>query len=67
MEFSARELHAIARMTGSLLGYAVPDRNYDPELIVSIFNRTSQKLSDVLMATVSVSKPQDHYYDRRGG
>ena len=51
IELTAKELEAIARITGTLLGYAVPDRYCDREVIVKIFNVASEKLSDLLIAT----------------
>jgi hypothetical protein len=56
---SARELHLMAKITGTLLGYAVPDRNCDRELIESIFNRTSEKLSELLITTASTPRRRD--------
>lgn len=50
IELSAKELLLIARMTGLLLGYAVPDRYCDRELVLSIFNRANEKLSELLTA-----------------
>jgi len=49
IELTAKELEAIARITGTLLGYAVPDRYCEREVIVKIFNVASEKLSDVLV------------------
>ena len=50
IELTAKELEAIARITGTLLGYAVPDRYCDREVIVKIFNVASEKLSDLVIA-----------------
>lgn len=50
IELSAKELLLIARMTGILLGYAVPDRSCDRELVLSIFNRANEQLSELLIA-----------------
>lgn len=49
IELTAKELEAIARITGTLLGYAVPDRYCEREVIVKIFNVASEKPSDVLV------------------
>ena len=51
IELSAKELLLIARMTGVLLGYAVPDRYCDRELVLNIFNRANEKLSELLTVT----------------
>jgi hypothetical protein len=51
IELTAKELEATARITGILLGYAVPDRCCDREVIVNIFNVASEKLSDLLITT----------------
>jgi hypothetical protein len=56
IELSAKELLLIARMTGVLLGYAIPDRYCDRELILSIFNRANEKLSELLAVTEPVSR-----------
>jgi hypothetical protein len=56
IKLSAKELLLIARMTGLLLGYAVPDRYCDRELVLSIFNRASEKLSELLAATEPLSR-----------
>lgn len=49
IELTVKELDAIARITGTLLGYAVPDRYCDREVIVRIFNVASEKLSYLLI------------------
>jgi len=51
IEFTAKELDAMARISGILLGYAVPDRYCDREVVASIFNVASEKLSDLIIAT----------------
>jgi len=56
IELSAKELLLIARMTGVLLGYAIPDRYCDRELVLSIFNRANEKLSELLAVTGPLSR-----------
>jgi hypothetical protein len=51
IELSTDELLLIARVTGTILGYAVPDRYYDRRLVLSVFNRAREKLSDSLPVT----------------
>jgi hypothetical protein len=48
IEFSPQELLTIARITGTMLGFAIPDRYYDREVVLSIFNRANDKLSELL-------------------
>jgi hypothetical protein len=50
IELLARELFLIARLTGILLGYAVPDQYFDPVLVAGLFNRTNEKLIELLTA-----------------
>jgi hypothetical protein len=51
IELSPDELLLIARITGIILGYAVPDRYWDRRLLLSVFNRVHEKLSESLIAT----------------
>jgi hypothetical protein len=46
IELSTDELLLIARVTGMILGYAVPDRYCDRGLVLALFNRTQEKLSE---------------------
>jgi hypothetical protein len=51
IELSTDELMLIARVTGIILGYAVPDRYCDRRLLLSVFNRAREKLSASLPVT----------------
>jgi hypothetical protein len=44
IEISTDELLLIARVTGIILGCAVPDRYCDRRIVLAIFNRARQKL-----------------------
>jgi hypothetical protein len=46
IEVSAEELLLIARVTGVILGYAVPDRYCDRRLVLTVFNKAQKKLSE---------------------
>jgi hypothetical protein len=46
IELSTDELLLIARVTGVILGYAVPDRYCDRRLVITIFNKAQKKLSE---------------------
>jgi hypothetical protein len=62
IELSARELFLIARMTGIRLGYAIPDQYFDPILVADLFNRTNEKLIELLTGEVGrgvISGPVD--------
>jgi hypothetical protein len=48
IELSPGELFLIARLTGIRLGYAVPDQYFDPVLVAGLFNRTNEKLVELL-------------------
>ena len=65
IELTANELDAIARISGTLLGYAVPDRYCDREVIVNIFNVASEKLSDLLIATARNAPFEDGLGEKR--
>jgi hypothetical protein len=51
IEISTDELLLIARVTGIILGYAVPDRRYDRRLVLAVFNRTHEQLLQSLTET----------------
>jgi hypothetical protein len=51
IELSTGELMLIARVTGIILGYAVPDRYCDCRLLLRLFNRAHEKLSASLAVT----------------
>ena len=51
IELSSDELLVIARVTGIMLGFAVPDRYCDCRLVLSVFNRAQEKLLESLTAT----------------
>jgi hypothetical protein len=53
IELSTDELLLVARVTGIILGYAVPDRYCDRGLVLAIFNRAQQKLLESATATGS--------------
>jgi len=53
IELTAEELLVIARLTGILLGYAIPDRYCDRELIQNIYKRANEKIVQLL----AVEKP----------
>jgi hypothetical protein len=59
IELSTDELLLIARVTGAILGYAVPDRYYDRRLLLSVFNRAREKLSESLPVTGAPSGHRD--------
>jgi len=46
IELSTDELLLIARVTGVILGYAVPDRYCDRRLVLTVFNKAQKKLSE---------------------
>jgi hypothetical protein len=46
IKLSTDELFLIARVTGVILGYAVPDRYCDRSLVLAVFNRAQEKLSE---------------------
>ena len=46
IELSTDELLLIARVTGMMLGYAVPDRYCDRRLVQAVFDRAHEKLSE---------------------
>jgi hypothetical protein len=61
IKLSTDELLLIARVTGVILGYAVPDRYCDRSLVLAVFNRAQEKLSESVsnysgQATVSVRR-----------
>jgi hypothetical protein len=63
IELSTDELLLIARVTGVILGYAVPDRYCDRRLVLAVFNRAQQKLSESVsndsgQATASVQSSE---------
>jgi hypothetical protein len=51
IELSSDELLVIARVTGIMLGFAVPDRYCDCRLVLRVFNRAQEKLLESLTAT----------------
>jgi hypothetical protein len=46
IELSTDELLLVARVTGVILGYAVPDRYCDRRLVLTVFNKAQKKLSE---------------------
>jgi hypothetical protein len=46
IELSTDELFLVARVTGVILGYAVPDRYCDRRLVLTVFNKAQKKLSE---------------------
>jgi hypothetical protein len=50
IELSTNELLVIAQITGALVDYAVPDRYWDREVLVSIFNKANETLVNILTA-----------------
>ncbi|MBV8815234.1 MAG: hypothetical protein JO271_12160 [Verrucomicrobia bacterium] len=46
IELSTDELLLIARVSGVILGYAVPDRYCDRRLVLTVFNKAQKKLSE---------------------
>jgi hypothetical protein len=51
IELSTDELLLIARVTGIMLGFAVPDRYCDCRLVLRVFDRAQEKLLESLTAT----------------
>jgi hypothetical protein len=51
IELSTDELLMIARVTGIMLGFAVPDRYCDCRLVLGVFERAQEKLLESLTAT----------------
>jgi hypothetical protein len=51
IELSTAELLLIARVTGVILGYAVPDRYCDRRLVLTVFNKAQEKLSEATRRT----------------
>ena len=51
IELSTDELLLIARITGIMLGLAVPDKYCDCRLVLGVFNRAQEKLLEPLTAT----------------
>jgi hypothetical protein len=45
IQLSTEELLLIARITGVILGYAVPDRYCDRRLVLAVFNKAREKIS----------------------
>jgi hypothetical protein len=63
IELFTDELLLIARVTGVILGYAVPDRHCDRRLVLAVFNRAQEKLSESVsnysgQATASVQSSE---------
>ncbi|HYY30952.1 MAG TPA: hypothetical protein VE860_23645 [Chthoniobacterales bacterium] len=56
IEVSTDELLVIARLTGIMLGFAVPDRYCDCQQVLRVFNRVHEKLLESLTATVAQSR-----------
>jgi hypothetical protein len=50
IELSADEVLAIAQITGTLVDYAVPDRYWEREVVLSIFNKANEVLLTILTA-----------------
>ena len=55
VELSSDELLLIARVTGVILGYAVPDRYCDRRLVLRVFDRARAKLSESLTASTQLT------------
>jgi len=51
IELSTDELLVVARLTGIMLGFAVPDRYCDRRLVLGVFNRAREKLLESVTAT----------------
>ena len=50
IELSPNEIFVIAQITGALAGYAVPDRCWDREVMLSVFNKANETLVNILSA-----------------
>jgi hypothetical protein len=50
IELSAAEVLVIAQITGTLVDYAVPDRYWEREVVLSIFNKANDALVKILTA-----------------
>jgi hypothetical protein len=48
IELSPNEILVIAQITGALAGYAVPDRCWDREVVLSVFNKANEMLVNIL-------------------
>jgi hypothetical protein len=59
IELSTDELLLIARVTGMILGYAVPDRYCDRRLVLALFNRTQEKLSESVTTMSKFKSTED--------
>jgi hypothetical protein len=64
IELSADELLLVARVTGIILGYAVPDRYCDRCLVLAVFNRAHEKLSESVTASNAMSRFKSNEADR---
>jgi hypothetical protein len=50
IELSADEVLVMAQITGALVGYAVPDRYWEREMVLSLFNKANEMLVKTLTA-----------------
>jgi hypothetical protein len=64
IELSTDELLLIARVTGMILGYAVPDRYCDRHLVLAVFTRAHEKLSESVTASNAMSRFKSNEADR---
>lgn len=59
IELSANEILVIAQITGALVDYAVPNRYWDRDVVLDIFNKTNETLAKILTANRPSGKAQN--------
>jgi uncharacterized membrane protein len=58
IELSAKELLVIAQITGALVGYAVPDRYWDREVVLNIFNKANGTLVNIVTVNKAAGRTE---------
>ena len=59
IELSANEILVIAQITGALVDYAVPNRYWDRDVVLNIFNKANETLVNILTANTPSGKAQN--------